>query len=125
MAFHVSGCNKTKTKVGNTLIFQRVNVKTGNGYDMTTGFFTAPVPGTYIFTASVGSEGEGRDVEADIHVNGCQYAEMHGTYTSTGFTSLCVVLKVSDTVRVQTRSDPRNYYCSETVFTGALLQAEI
>ena len=40
-------------------MFTEVIANAGNGYDNCTGYFTAPVPGTYMFTAQVCSVNSG------------------------------------------------------------------
>jgi hypothetical protein len=39
----------TGLKSGAVLHFPTVHLNDGNGYDVTSGFFTAPVAGTYVF----------------------------------------------------------------------------
>ncbi|XP_062573354.1 collagen alpha-2(VIII) chain-like, partial [Saccostrea cucullata] len=54
---------------GSTLVFPKIIFDTGGGYNPTTGMFTAPVEGHYVFFVSVQSYGT-NDIRVDIVLNG-------------------------------------------------------
>ena len=45
--------SSTTITVGKALVFTEVIANAGDGYDNCTGHFSAPVPGTYMFTAQL------------------------------------------------------------------------
>jgi len=51
IAFHASlSTNIPGTTSGQTIVFNQVDTNLGGGYSGTTGVFTAPVSGTYVFS---------------------------------------------------------------------------
>ena len=51
IAFHASlSTNIPGTTSGQTIVFNQVDTNLGGGYSSTTGVFTAPVAGTYVFS---------------------------------------------------------------------------
>ena len=92
VVFCATSIDKTKTKFSKPIVFDNVKVNEGGCYDNTTGVFTTTVPGTYVFTATVGSGKEDIGVTACIMVDGTAYAMLCGSYTSTGSSSVSVQL---------------------------------
>ena len=125
MSFHATGIDTAKTETSNPIVFSSVKVKEGGCYDNTTGVFTTTVPGTYVFTATVGSGKKGSDVYAWITVDGTDYTTLHGSYTSSGSGSVSVQLAVGQKVWVEARSDVGHYCSYELSFTGALVQPQL
>ena len=123
--FCSTGINKTKTNSNKPTVFDKVKVNEGDCYDNTTGVFTTTVPGTYVFTATVGSGREDRSVTAWITVDGTDYATLRGSYMSSGSSSVSVQLGLGQRVWVKAESDPNMYYRDELSFTGALLQPQL
>ncbi|KAH3747548.1 hypothetical protein DPMN_181975 [Dreissena polymorpha] len=60
--------NETPTD-GQVIVFEDVLYNHGSGYDSSSGVFTAPVGGTYLFTARLLSQSSGK-VIFEINVNG-------------------------------------------------------
>ena len=125
VVFCSTGIDKTKTKRNKPTVFDKVKVNEGGCYDDTTGVFTTTVPGTYAFTATVGSGRENRSIIACITVDGTAYATLRGSYMSSGSSSVSVQLGLGQRVWVTAESDPDLYYRDELSFTGALLQSQL
>ena len=64
VVFYATDIHTAKTVYHKPIVFNTVKVNEGGCYDDTTGVFTTSVPGTYVFTAAVGSEKEDRGVPA-------------------------------------------------------------
>ena len=125
MVFHARFIDTAKTEYGKPIVFDTVNVNEGGCYDNTTGVFTTTVPGTYVFTATVGSGKEDRGVTACITVDGTAYAMLCGSYTSTGSSSVSVQLGLGQRVWVTAYSDADEYSSYHPCFTGVLVQAQM
>jgi len=55
IAFHAFLASRIKeTTFGQTVVFNQVETNLGGGYNATTGVFTAPVTGTYVFSLTFG-----------------------------------------------------------------------
>ena len=125
VVFCATGIDTAKTEKYKPIVFDTLNVNEGGCYDNTTGVFTTTVPGTYVFTATVGSGKEDRRVSAWIMVDGTAYAMLCGSYTSTGSSSVSVQLGLGQRVWVVAWSDVDKYYPNELCFTGALVQPQL
>ena len=125
VVFCATGINKTKTKCDKPIVFGRVKVNEGGCYDNTTGVFTTTVPGTYVFTATVGSEKEDSGVAACITVDDTDHTVLYGSSTSTGSSSVSVQLGLGQRVWVTADSNPNKYFADELCFIGALLQPQL
>ncbi|XP_060586448.1 uncharacterized protein LOC132742139, partial [Ruditapes philippinarum] len=70
--------NVTNTSPGNgqAIIFGSTLVNEGNAYNTSTGFFTAPVNGTYSFSVQICSHNQ-KEVVVDLTVDGNAYATLH------------------------------------------------
>lgn len=78
MPFTLIGNFKSLSE-GQTFIFDSVETNLGQGYDETTGIFTAPASGLYAFTWTLTAAG--------THIagsSGKQYGEMNGVLTQNG-----------------------------------------
>ena len=122
--FCAIGVDTEKTKYNNPIVFHTVTVDEGGCYDNNTGEFTTTVPGTYVFTATVGSREEGFGVIASIMVDDTVYTKVYGSYTSTGSSSVSVQLGLGQRVWVKAYSDADEYWSEELCFTGALVQPQ-
>ena len=69
VVFYATDIDRERTKCHKPIVFGTVKVNEGRCYDDTTGVFTTTVPGTYVFTAAVGSGRENRRVTAWITVD--------------------------------------------------------
>ena len=125
MSFHATGIDTAKTQEDKPIVFSDVKVNEGGCYDNTTGVFTTTVPGTYVFTATVGSGKEDGVVHAYIAVDGANYTYLRGSYTSSASGSVSVQLAVGQKVWVKACSDPGDLCSVELSFTGALVQPQL
>ena len=85
------GFEAYKDDVGNppagTIVWNKVRHNTGNAYNTSTGIFTAPVAGQYIFMTNFFSQGGNYSV-ADILINGS--SRVRGEMdTNSGYRSVC------------------------------------
>lgn len=69
MGFTVGMTSSSSSWAGNILVFPHVVTNNGNGYNPSTGKFTAPTDGTYVFFVTVNSNGA-NTVYLDIVLNG-------------------------------------------------------
>ena len=125
VVFCSTGIDTEKTKRDKPIVFNRVKVNEGGCYDNTTGVFTTTVPGTYLFTAAVGSGDKEIYVIASMMVDDTLYSALCSSFTSTGSGSASVQLGLGQRVWVKAGSDPNKYFGDELSFTGALLQPQL
>ncbi|XP_053374249.1 complement C1q-like protein 2 [Mercenaria mercenaria] len=69
VAFRSKDVVSTIPHSGQTIVFKTATLNEGSGYDKTTGIFTAPVAGTYLFSIQLCVE-KGHDVDYAIVVDG-------------------------------------------------------
>ena len=125
VVFCATGIDREKPKGYEPVVFNTVNVNKGGCYDNTTGVFTTTVPGTYVFTATVGSRREDSRVAACITVDDTAYSFFYGSSTSTGSSSVSVQLGLGQRVWVTAGSDVDEYSSVELCFTGVLVQPQL
>ncbi|KAL4228034.1 Complement C1q tumor necrosis factor-related protein 6 [Mactra antiquata] len=124
-AFSVSLDNHA-TGLGNhqTIIFDNIFANDLGGYSDMTGVFTAPLNGTYFFTASVMSQ-SGKHLESEICLNGASLVYMYSfdTYYEQGTNSVILVLKTGDRVWVRHTNTPGStaYGGHWSTFSGFML----
>ena len=97
VAFRASLSSSTVVSSGTDLISQDVRINHGNGYDLTTGHFTAPVTGTYVVTVQVCPYG-GKAIEVNLVVEGSVQTEAryYEKDTTICFTTTDVMLLQKD-----------------------------
>ena len=117
--------------IGETVVFENVLLNLGGGYDATTGVFTCPMDGVYIFSTSImtisGSHTEQTRVHVDIMKNGAEIAAAYANGGSgemeQGSVSAAVQLVRGDTVKVayQRHTDVHVWGDRLTSFMGVLV----
>ena len=125
MVFYAEDIDTAKTKEFRPIVFSEVKVNEGGCYDNTTGVFTTTVPGTYVFTTTVGSVKDNIDVLAWIKVDNTDYTTLRGSYTSSGSGSVSVQLGLGQKVWVTAESDADDYSFDGLSFTGVLVQPQL
>nr|XP_022324117.1 multimerin-2-like [Crassostrea virginica] len=111
--------------IGSILIFPHVVTNIGNGYNPTTGKFTASKKGTYVFFVTVNTESKNY-IYLDIVHNGASKVRTMSHNTAsylTGSNMAVLELNKGDTVWVS-RYDGKSYYSHSvpiTTFSGFLL----
>lgn len=67
------------TSAGNVIVFNTIVTNVSSSYNSTTGRFTAPIAGNYMFIASYLKDGGNSDTYVALRRNGSQYANMDAT----------------------------------------------
>lgn len=119
--------NAIDLPTGSTVVFQWVFYNAGNGYDTTTGIFTCPRSGLYIFYINVEAVNGQEEASVQIMKNGSgrvsavseRYADGHD---STGGNLLVEHITEGDRVWVETYSnDNQDLFRGFTSFSGVLI----
>ncbi|KAK3085846.1 hypothetical protein FSP39_009558, partial [Pinctada imbricata] len=90
---------------GKVLVYDRVNSNEGNGYDSSTGKFTAPRNGPYVFTWTAITQDK-YNLNVDLYVNGkkigtAQADGAPGPQNSSGSNTVVLNLKCDDVVSLR------------------------
>jgi hypothetical protein len=107
-----------------TIVFNTADLNIGNNYNTSTGNFTAPIAGRYVFYTTLLSN-NATTLGIDLKINGTRYAVTEESWTVNAYrsSSLTVVasLAANDAVRVENKVG--GYYGSNhyTFFGGYLL----
>jgi len=117
-------------------VFDSVIYNDGNAYDESTGIFTAPYSGTYIFSAQMFTDGsETEHPFVDIEVNNSTIArlafengggETDDAQEDSDSTTVTIKLQQGDRVWVQSEEGRIYHYWGQfhTFFSGALLRSD-
>ena len=115
VAFHAIAYTST---VGKVIVFDHMLTNIGEGYDNTTGVFTVPTPGLYVFSWTI--ETYGRRTEAVLLVNGVQHAlsraDQSSSYYDTTTSFAIRNLTLNDEVKVKVISGQAE--ARHTMFAG-------
>nr|KAG5690548.1 hypothetical protein BaRGS_014681 [Batillaria attramentaria] len=128
VSFHAQ-LNYGPYKAGDTLTAYRTFNNDGNAYSETSGVFTVPVSGTYIFLANVMVQaGSSRNINDGvfIYVDGKDHGRCWSSYKdhyNQGSCHAIVKLRAGQRVWLYNRNDDSRYYYDSTTFSGALLHA--
>ncbi|XP_022324144.2 multimerin-2-like [Crassostrea virginica] len=123
--FNVGVTSSGSTWAGDILVFPHVITNNGNGYDPSTGKFTASKKGTYVFSANVNAYGSNTVYLEIVHNGMSKVRTMAYGSTShqTGTNMAVLVLEKGDSVWVK-RYSGQGYYTDSvpiTTFSGFLL----
>nr|XP_034302812.1 uncharacterized protein LOC105336353 [Crassostrea gigas] len=125
VSFTVGVTSSSSTWSGDILVFPHVVTNNGNGYNPSTGKFTAPTDGTYVFFVTVNSY-SANTVYLDIVLNGSKKVRTmsHNTANYMTGTNMAVLqLYTGNSVWVS-RYSGKSYYSRSvpiTTFSGFLL----
>lgn len=109
---------------GGTVVFNKVLMNTGGGYNPTTGVFTAPRRGLYVFLVQTFTNGKG-DANWDLHVNGqivLRGESLTQAHTSNEYV-YPVTLQTGDKVSVYSRNPLNIWGTNHSFFGGWLIKA--
>lgn len=130
VSFRASGLRKTRVTAQERLIFANIRHNLGNGYNSQTGFFTAPVGGSYLFLFNllVVTQPD-RNVFVYVFVDNSKARLCILTYNSYMDTGSCnAVLRLRAGQKVWAESHRAAKYDPNSLtidFSGALLQADL
>ena len=125
VAFTVAVKSSGSTSSGKTLIFNHIISNVGNGYNPSTGVFTAPRSGTYVFYVAA-VEYSTYYLSLDIVINSAAKVRLVGYNSAsyqTGTNMVAQFLRRGDDVRVK-HSSGKHYYSMTiptTTFTGFMI----
>ncbi|XP_061182707.1 uncharacterized protein LOC133191049 [Saccostrea echinata] len=125
VGFTVGMTSRHTTWAGSTLVFPHVVFNNGNGYNPSTGIFTSPTDGTYVFFVNVNVYGANY-IYLDIVLNGSSKVRTMSHNTAqymTGTNMAVLQLVKGDSVWVKLH-DGKSYYSHSvpiTTFSGFLL----
>ncbi|XP_064869780.1 complement C1q-like protein 2 [Oncorhynchus nerka] len=98
------GGNTGPFNTGTTLVYRNIYSNIGNAYNPTTGIFTAPVRGLYLFRFYIYGHGDNSvPTTTFLHKNGHQIAIAHAEQASGGINSsngVSLLLEVGDVVNM-------------------------
>ena len=123
--FTVGVTSYDSTWTGDILVFPHVITNNGNGYDPSTGKFTASKKGTYVFSVNVNSYGTNHVYLEIVHNGMSKVRSMaYGSANyQTGTNMAVLALEKGDSVWVK-RYSGQGYYTDSvpiTTFSGFLL----
>lgn len=125
VAFTASVTSLSSTWNSGALIFGVVITNTGNGYNPSTGVFTSPMSGTYVFYVSAVEYGA-QHLNIDIVLNSVSKVRAHGSSSAsyqTGTNMVVLELQKGDSVWVRYASG-KGYHSQSiplTTFSGYLI----
>ena len=127
--FHATGLRNYHPPYDTPLVVSDILVNQGNGYNSTTGYFTAPYAGSYFFIATTGTYyGSNTYVQFDLYVDSDVKVDEVRAYTDAdhndAFASVHGAVHLRKGQRVWVRSHGEEYYGQYTTFTGFLLSAD-
>ena len=126
VAFTAGVTSDSSTWNSGTLIFNSVILNVGNGYNPSTGVFTSPAAGTYVFYVTA-VESIKQDLRVDIVLNSVSKVRtigFHDAAFQTGTNMVVLNLKKGDSVWVR-HYFGKGFYTDSvpiTTFTGFLVE---
>ena len=113
-----------------TIVYDAVTTNIGNAYDHKTGFFTAPIPGTYVFFTNCmavdNTSEETYIVMEDTTVASCYSSRPSSSPSEQGSTMVTLNLQAGQRVWVQIHQNAENVRGRFwNTFSGFLLQTDV
>ena len=117
IAFHARIDKSAIEHIGITqkLVFDITVLNIGGGYHNSSGIFTAPAPGIYLFSLSVCILHQGKEIHAEIMKNGLRVAGSYATGYDQGSVTVLVPLAAGDEVWVSSLYHPDTYLWGDTL----------
>ena len=123
--FSVTEIDAVRTKQGKAQIYEEVEINEDNCFDETTGVFTAPYAGAYIFSARAKSNQRGVKVSSHIMIGKKRHALVQGGHYGK---SICSLVHLKQYQKVWMKADsPADEYSenwSGNSFYCFLVQAD-
>ncbi|XP_060559858.1 cerebellin-3-like [Ruditapes philippinarum] len=106
--------------VGQVIVFDQEKVNIGRGYHKSTGLFIAPLPGVYMFSASVMTKGE---IHLNIVKNEEPIASLYAAKQQQGSVTMVTELQAGDEIYVRVQRPDDTYIWGDrlTSFSGCLI----
>lgn len=109
---------------GAVVKFQTVITNYGNAFDVTSGIFTAPVDGMYLFSASMYNVFAGQKLDTDIVKNGAKEVNMYcSPAIQYSACSATVVLRLATGDRIWISDASGQMVDHDSSFMGVLLNS--
>ena len=123
VSFHAKWLLHNIPTAGTPLIFTDVVTNQGDAFNKTTGYFTAPYPGTYFFAATSAFLNPSQNAELALYVDNTIIDNLISSDPNSNgdYSTLLGVVHLNIGQRVWIRSDGQQFFFVYSSFSGFLL----